>query len=779
MRIIFIFIIFVISINFSFSQKQKQIEICGTVLDSLSNEKIEYATIQFFEIDSNKLKYGTISDSVGKFCLNNVICQNYVVLVSYVGYKTKKFNLGIPTNKSIFYFKIGLSKSEYHLAEVEIVGVQKGVKVLVDKTIFIPDSLSLKTSITGLDLIGKAPGITVRKSDQTIKLMGNPNVLVLVDGVSNNRNLSSIDPKDIERIEIINNPSAKYDSDVTNVINVILKEERKKGLKISTNLNYFSQNKHNHSKIQIDYEFSKIRLFGMYKIKLFNIYSTNTTYRLSNIDNEKYENIGYSANENLSNSLGNIFQYGMDYYINKKTLLNITGNYEIHNYNSTYKNITDYVINEIPDYYTIANTNGDGQNVLQNYTLYFKRKLRKKNEELTVNTNYYLMQKKHISQQNTKFIYFPDSLEALSLINRNTAYKINSINTKIDYSYPITEKLKTEIGVQGYYRDINNNYYIDSKTSFFKYKDFRSAYYGLATYYKDKISFQVGIRAENYNINIYDSIQFNQWNYLPSFSTLYNIDNTNRIKFIISEKLNYPRYQMLAPFTFYSNDSLTISTGNPYLKPEKLINIEFNYSYKKSRTFLSSSIYYRRYNNLIGLNTDLTGGNQLTEKYDNITFSEKFGGYIYFQTLLLKFIQPSVYANLYYHKFTDNKYSGFTYNMWVSTEILLPFDLYLVFDASLMGKELMYNGYSYQSPLIDEITIGKTILKDKGEISFSLINFFLTDESKDVRWNDNYQEEFIFYPNTKCFLIRFNYFFTKGKKIKKVERVLNMERDEK
>lgn len=778
MRIIISIVTFIISITLSYSQSYKRIDVCGTVVDSTNGFKIEYATIQFKSASNDSLIYGTITDSLGNFCINSVLPQEYKLIFSCLGYKTKKISLDLSNIKSEYYFKVGLVRDEYMLDPIEIVGEQKGIIVKVDKTVFIPDSLSLANSVTGLDLLDKAPGVTVKKTDQSIKLFGSSNVMVLVDGIKNNRDLNTIDPADIERIELIDNPSSKYDSDIANVINIILKEERKGGLKISTNLTYFTRNKYNFSNFHLDYEINKLRVFVGYEIKYHNILSNDSIYRKSTEGDMIKEYQGYSQKNNYSTSLGNIIQYGADYRFSKKDLINLTGNFEIYDYHSDFNHFTNYKTDGNPDYQTDALSESKGRNILQNYTLYYIRDFNNDKRKLTFNTNYYLMKKDFSSNQNTKFLFFSDSSEIETFSDISTAYEINAINSNINFENPVNEKINTEFGSQLYYRNIDNHYYYRDLNSYFRYKDLRTAYYGILTFYKNKYSLQAGIRAENYHINIYDSIKFGKWNYLPSFSFMYEIDKKNKIKIVINNKLNYPRYQMLAPFTFYSNDSLTISSGNPYLRPEKFLNTEINYSFKKKKSFLSSSLYYRNYSDLIGLSLNISDSNTLIERYDNITYSKQFGGYLFLQTSLFKLINTSLYFDVFYNIFEQKQYNGLSYKFWNTIEILLPFDLFINIDLSISGKDYSYNGYFYQSPLIDEISLGKGIFKGRGELSISLLNYFIQDHSKDVRWDSNFIEESVLYPNNKCILIRFNYFFTKGKKLKENERELIMERDE-
>ncbi|MBI9067214.1 MAG: TonB-dependent receptor plug domain-containing protein [Salinivirgaceae bacterium] len=313
MRFIFIFLIFINYFTVYGQQKFKTIEICGRVSDSLTNKRLSDVALQFIEIESGKLAHAVISDTSGRFCLPKVGSQNYLVYISSLGYFPKQINFTPPEKGKYSYLKIKLSKNNFVIDEIAINGTQNGYKTQVDRNIFIPDSIHLKNSQTAYDMLKMVPGISIKTSDHSIKLLGNPNVMLLIDGVPSKRNLSAIKPIDIEKIEIIENPSAKYDSEIASIINVVLKEERKKGFKATANLQYFTKNRFNFSNIQIDYSSPKYRVFGMAKIKLSTARSIDSLAVIynNNTNAERYNE--QSLKDNLYKMYGNIYQYGFDY----------------------------------------------------------------------------------------------------------------------------------------------------------------------------------------------------------------------------------------------------------------------------------------------------------------------------------------------------------------------------------------------------------------------------------------------------------------------------------
>jgi len=773
-----ILMFFLLFSNLLFSQKTQKVDIYGFVADSISKQGIPYSTIQLKEFETGKTIFGLISDSTGKFLIQNVVCQSYQLIVSSIGFKPYKALQVIPKKGNSFYLQIKLIPDIKLLEAVEIVGLASGSRTFIDKTIFIPDSLSRKNAATGLDLISKAPGVSVNKATDQVKVLGNSNVLLLIDGSNSDRDLKTIDPDDIEKIKVITNPSSKYDSDVATVLNVILKEERKKGLKVIANLNYFTQNKHNNGSVQVDYVFSKFRLFGSCNLNASKITTLNyRSERQTTLEGILYRSIDSSGNEYDNKFRGYRFKYGFDYNISKKTLLNFTGSY------GTFRNISNqnmksyYLADKTTIYTADINRNSDGTNNLQNYTIYLKHEFGPEDHTLSWNTNFYHMNRDAGLWQTTWFMYSNDTVNTMR--NTHSLNEINSINSKLDYSQPFGKNIKAETGVQFYRRFIENSNTINQQNDFFDYKDTRVALYGSLTYKYQKFSTQIRIRAEQFSINIYDSVKFGRWNYMPALTTMVDLGKSGTLKIIFKEFLTYPNYYALTPFFYYSNDSLTASSGNPYLEPEKLHNLELNYSLKRKSAFISTSLYYKRINNIIGEHTSLDGNNILTEKMDNITFVNQFGGLVYFQTSILKSIQFDAYFECLYNYFEVKDYNGLELKTNISIEFPLPWDMFLSADLTVDGTTRNYNGYEYQSPLIDEITIGKSFLKDRAELNISLINFFIPDKWNEKLWDQNYTEISNGISNSKCVLFRLTYFLKKGRELKGTKRELNMENDEK
>ena len=302
----------------------------GKVNDSLKKIPVEYANITLYDEDSI-FQVGTITDKDGEFSISLTKGGKYKLVVSFIGYKTRILNINIKENRN----NIGIIRIEptaILIEGIEIYGKQAYVK-MVDKEIFRPDSSLLKTSINALDVMSKIPGLKVNRLNNSVSILGQENVLVLLNGIyrEGDINLSSIKPDDIEQIEIIKNPSSKYDSEYSSVINIILKKEIKNGFSANVDLNYFGT-KHNESSLNLEYGKEKLRLFCNYELYLRNHPQTITTH-LEN--NTEIDTITINTFKDIKNpfELGHFFQYGIDYHISEKNIINFVGDYKVINTN--------------------------------------------------------------------------------------------------------------------------------------------------------------------------------------------------------------------------------------------------------------------------------------------------------------------------------------------------------------------------------------------------------------------------------------------------------------
>lgn len=780
MKKILLIIFYILFSGLLMAQSEKKVSFSGMVRDSISNEPLEYAAIRMFDASENKFCYGAITDKRGFFVIEQIKLNDYIMIVSYLGYESKTIFVDLSLNKSINRFEILLSPDSAQLSGVEITSQRIGSTMKVDRDIFIPDSLSIKSSATGLELLDKVPGVKVSKSDQTINFMGQENVLVLIDGVGSGRNLNTINPNDVERIETMKNPTAAYDADISGIINVILKEEKKQGFQAFLLLDYFTKNRYNFSTVQLDYNFDKFRVFGMYRIRLSNSSRTDSSY-YRNIENDRlYEYIRTNPEAISLYSLTHAFQYGADYRINSRNLLNFTGQFEFGKRENDIRQQGLYCLdNKLIEKSNIQNDN-DNELKSQNYNIYYRHDFGRDEQYLTVTGNFY-KNRRDVSSDFEAYTYDAhDSLISQNTYQKPEINKITSGYAKIHYNQPINEYFTIDCGLQFYARFISEKQYNNAMlVDFFDYKDYKTTPYLSATYQNEKWSFQAGLRAENMMLNLFDSVKTSQWNFMPVASILYNMGKAGRLKLTYRRAFNYPSYRMLSPFIYYSGDSITATTGNPYLKPSKKSTVALEYSYRFSKNLISISSYSQFINDGFDRVQQFSEDNGFLKKWGNVAKFQIYGFYFYGEVLFFKRIKPSLDLDVYYTHFQERAYSGWSYALDFSLDVELPIDFYISVSLNFKGKSFYNNGYSSQTPSIDEISVSKKFLKGAANIQLSFINPFLKNELEESYFGDDFREYNVYEFDKFSVMLRFSYFLNKGRNSNKIRREIFMDKEEK
>jgi len=753
-------------------------EIMGRVVDSINKKGIPYVSIKLTDSAGN-MQNGTMTDTTGFFKLSRMQKNTYVIEISCIGYKTKI--VPINANESQVYHKISLVTDTKLLDAAVITGDRITMREEIDKMVYKIDDFTLQNSTTALEALDKIPTVTVKKTDETIKVNGSSNVLVLVDGAYTTRSLSSITPEDIERIEVISNPSVEYDSDVANVINIVLKEERKKGLRIIAVGRATIPDMYDFARLSANFEFSKLRVFADYIFDRFVIrpesYLYDSTYYMT-IDggetHETYSSIGFlKSPPHFEHKI----RYGLDYRISKNDLLKFTGNFSMDKAKGATQTFSRYEINKD----TIFNQQDDGtygsETPEQNYTLYYRHKFNEKGHEISLNTNLYLMKRNSWDKANSTFEY-PDGD-----IQRNRMSKIRdnrqtTLNAKLKYDLPITEKLKMSIGTQSFYRKLRYDYDDSLKKQYFDYNDLRIAGFAQVSYNINKnFSVMAGLRCENLKFNIYDTLSRSQLNWLPSASALYKINDNHSLKLNYKTLLTYPSYHFLTPFVYVGTDSLVYSAGNPELLPSKTQKLSLQYSYRKSMTNIIMGPYVSFENGIIGELRQIDG--LITNVgYGNVANSRKVGGIFGFTMLVGGFLVPMFDIDFGYAMFDDKGFNGWEFRVDAGVEMELPWDLTLEAYLCYEGTRRLYNGYTYSSPSLDEITISKDF-DNYLTVSIS-VEDILACKEKEVHSGFNYYDKNWYetrFPTVSLFV---RYVFNAGnKKIKDSEQFESLMESEK
>lgn len=739
----------------------------GNVFSS-SDKPIPYATVAVYALPDSVLVGGTITDTLGAFALYSLRAQTYSLRVTCVGYEPYSQLVEVNARQQKLP-AIVLSERATNIDEVKVVGDKRGFRREVDMNVFVPDSQAVAMSVNGLELLKRVPEIRIKPKNNEITVGGSSNVLVLINGSASGRSLQTIKAEDIKKIEVIQNPTAEYDGEVMSVINVILKDVVTQGFSLAANLEYSLFSMMNNSSLQLDYTHNKFRIFAAAALDFYHDKGGNSIREREENGDSLEINI---RTESLSDgyiSKGWSLQYGFDYRFNEKNIFNFTADYKPSNShsNEVYSAIMNVNNMQYSNSHVHAKQEYSGEQ--QNYNAYYQRKFNNDKQNLRFNINFYTLNRKECNES-IDTTFYADTTEYINE-TINTTNRVDAINAKLDYAQPIGEKLTLSVGYQLYNRRMRNTSdmpeYAGSEQ---KYAELRNSMYLDGRLKLDRFSLAAGLRVEHQSRNILDSINNYQITPLPFFSAMYNLSDKSRLRLSYNRRLTYPHYLMLIPYSQRSSgEKHQISSGNPALKPKKTHSFRMSYLFSDDDMIdVTATLFYNRSTDAIEQLRQVQGGTMIS-KYENVGRSSSYGVDLSASFVFFDFIDLSVGGDVYHSKFHNTGYSGVSGSTYMSLSTYLPWDMMLSVDAYFDGKEFSSDGYTQMNPCIESIELAKSLFKGKGRLSLVLIEPFIKQNFKLYSWGDNFKDNLTFYSQTSTVLLRFNYFFSKGKKIERIQ----------
>jgi len=692
----------------SFAQK------LHTITGKIVDEKavvVPFAVVQLLNIsDTSKVKM-VAADIDGDYRIEQVKDGNYALSISIVGFKTKKTERFV-LNGDLELPTIKMESNAKQLNEVSVSVKKPFVEHQIDKTVLNVENSIVSTGSTALELLEKAPGVQVDKQNERILLNNKSGVMVMIDGKNNFLSsadlavyLSNLNSSQIATIEIITNPSSKYDAAGTaGIINIKLKKNKAFGTNGSISSTYRNAIRANLPR---------------------NIYGSDLNFNINN-RNEKwnfYSNANASKNNNFSNlflerttssdglqsAFNQNFQkiytgsrlaakLGADYYANERTTIGImvdgsTSTRKLDNFSQTF-------INEIRSGVTSNNSlqlNSDANTPNKNYSANFniKHDFKKEGASLNFDADYSGFNYSGVENFNTDFYNENGMLNNQTFIRNDSKTDINIFASKIDFTWPISKTAKLETGLKTSFVKTDNDFLssaflnnewqnIAGQSNHFIYKENVNAAYANLSKDLGKWQIQAGLRAEHTHATgalITNNTEADQ-KYLSLFPTVFinqKISKNSNLRYTYGRRIDRPNYQQLNPFNFYM-DPYTIQQGNPYLKPQFTNNFEVSYSYKSG---LSLSLGYSKVKDLI-LDSKTAQNDStriVTVGQGNIGSGEYYSAGLYFPLAVAKWWNLQNNFNLFYNKFNDNNLEGapfelskLSYNFNITSSITLPAD---------------------------------------------------------------------------------------------------------
>lgn len=628
---------------------QNQGSITGKVIDNTTKEALPYVSIVVKE--NGTVIGGGITEDNGTFTVKNIPLKNVAVEIQFMGYKTQNLTAALnDAAKSVNLGTIAIKEEATTLDEVSIVKEVSTIEQKLDRKVITVGRDLTTAGGTASEIMNNIPSVNVDQ-DGNISLRGNTNVRVLVDGRPTNLDpaqlLKQIPSTSIKKIELITNPSAKYNPEgMSGIINIVLHKNANDGFNGSFNAGItFGETPKVNNSVDMNYRTGKINFFGTAGSNSGKYFNDGFVNRLDIDSNQLIDVI--NDNESV---LG---KFGMDYYINDNNTLSA---YTNQNYGSGKASIGANILygpgENTPNISQLSLLDSDNHN--NSYNLAFKHKFEKEGHTLDFEGNYN-------DSKDTQYVDYTTTTgnAAAVLYNDDVIDKRQNTTLNLDYVNPLSEKSTLELGAEARLIRSDNAYNssnplipTDQRNVGYTYdQDIYSAYATFGQKF-EKFSYQLGARFESYKVNAnYNGSTAFKDDYItvyPSAYLTYSLNEKNMLQFSYSRRVDRPSLDQTKPIREFATPLVT-SLGNPELKPQFTNSVEINYTRMFGQgSSITGGVFYRLINDEI---SRVLYPNESTENtqdqimsYSNFNHNNAFGFEISANYKIAKWldIQPAI-----------------------------------------------------------------------------------------------------------------------------------------
>ena len=733
----------------------------GTVKGKVYDDKSKAhaaATVQLQKAKDSSLVKTDVTDTEGKYDFQNIPAGTYVIRVSSVGFADQSTAvITVAEGKTTEVPTITLTIATKELTGVTVKYKKPLIEMKADKMVLNVESSINATGSNAMELLRKSPGVIVDKDDN-ISVKGKSGVRIYIDGrpsQMDNKDLAAMlkgmNSADIESIEFITNPSAKYDaSGNAGIINIKLKKDKRVGFNgnVSTGM-MFGITPKNMNSIALNYRNKKINYFANYS----NSFGINRNH--FNLHREQVDSLFDAKSIQEDKGQSHNFKAGMDFFVNSKNTFgvivtgNLMDNTNVSNTKTPITSLTTGALGRTLNAMNNSPSNRKNFNYNGNYKFSDTS-----GHELNVDVDYGTFRGRTSSYQPNNYVY-PDGSNLLTIFKNNTPVDINIFTAKADYEQRFA---KGKLGYGGKYSyvttkntfnfwDVINNadkFNIDRSNKFNYKENVNALYVNYNRSYGAKWTVQAGLRMENTqsegNLISFngvqkpeDNVKRNYTDFFPSASVSLAANANNAFSATYSRRIDRPSYQDLNPFET-KIDELTFQKGNAFLRPQYANSFELSHVYKYT---LTTTLGYTHVKDLMSMITDTverTKGYIINRNLANqdiislnvskpIPFTKWWNGYY----------NVNMNYSMYRATFDDGKkvdVSAFNYSLFGQNSFTLSKKgLTGELSGWFTGPSVWGGTFKSKSMGGFDIGLQQTVLKDKGTIKISL-----TDVAHTMRW---------------------------------------------
>ncbi|MEM6725962.1 MAG: outer membrane beta-barrel protein, partial [Bacteroidota bacterium] len=581
----FLFVLICCNIQYSLAQGGQRTamtigKIYGQVIDSTNLAPVEFATVSIIRLRNDSIISGAITNKKGQFQVDNLPMGIFRVEVDFIGYK-KQIIKRVPIIMNRLeqdLGKIHLAEASTDLQVAEVTAERPFMTNAIDRKIFNVESIITAEGGSATELLENIPSVEV-DIDGNVSLRGSGNVNILIDGkpsgltgASRTAILEQIPANTISSIEVITNPSAKFDPDgMAGIINIVLKKNQKAGYNGTVSLGVGTQGQYNAS-VSLNMRTSKYNVYGMYGLRIGNFNTTSTTFRNNFFSDDLAFLLQSQDGRRGRNS--HLVRGGVDFYLTPKTTFSLGGTYSYRNGDSEGLLITEEQNSDqlTQRYYTRDNFNErPGGSYDVRATL--QKKFAKEKQELILDVNFSDGVNDRVGQYfetetfaDGVLLPTPDILETQDQNNGST--RITTLQA--DYVHPLDKRSRLETGLKTILRDLDSDFAFETfdpiadafvidetQSNNFNYSEQIHAAY--VTYAREvgKFSFQAGLRAEqafteSILVTTGEVFENDYFSLFPTLHTAYELPKDQEVMFSYSRRINRPSVRSLNPFTNFS-----------------------------------------------------------------------------------------------------------------------------------------------------------------------------------------------------------------------------------
>lgn len=754
----------------NYSQKRSEgikIKIAGKVTEKGTTLPLEYSTISLVNIVNNKVSAGGITNAMGDFNFDATpgVYNIKVEFISFKSIEIKGKSLTSDTNLGT----ITLQPDATQLKDVVITKEKSTVEIKLDKKIYnVGQDMTVKGG-TASDVLDNVPSVAV-DGDGIVSLRGNENVKILIDGKPSNAiniadALKSISADAIDKVEVITNPSARYDAEGgAGIINIVFKKGKNKGIN-GTLIATVGNPKNSNTSGTINFRSQNFNMFTTIG------YNDSKAPGKSLTDSDYINSAGTiykTINERIDRTSGRKgynYNFGVDWFLDKtltwtngfsyrkndgaSPINDVINNFELNN---------NFVSNRFNDQFTYTND--------IEYTTNFTKKFKKEGHKLTFDGTVSRSLDNDFSTITNSYVGAISNTYTEASKNYQTQ---NRTLLQSDYVLPIKKNSQFEAGYKGNFTEMNNDFRVGSLdavgtytpyTNFTNVFDYKERINSLYTQFGSKISkfsYLLGMRYENSYIEsrlllteFYKNKKYS--NFYPSTFITYQITEQSTISINYSKRIERPRNRFIIPFPNNYTSNINLFIGNPDLNPSFTDALDFGYMNKFNKVTLTTSLYYNKTKNpfqfvkrptgdivstivnglpvdtpvyvstSINLDKDTRYGFEFNINYTPFKWWKLNGNFNFFRSTIVGNYQYTLNGSTDLISQDVNKASSSWFTR-ATSKVTLPYKIDWQTNATYNAPQNTFQGKSL-GVLAANLALSKDIMKDKGTISLNVNDVF-------------------------------------------------------